>query len=81
LEIVNKHHPPTLLHIKDGTPQRVVIPFLQKVKRNIIFRQAQLMTPVEEKNFFLSYKPISYPLSTKSRLCSNIRESSMTLMH
>jgi hypothetical protein len=46
LEIIfNKPHPSILLHVPDGTTRKVLILFLQEVKRDIIFRQAQLSEP------------------------------------
>jgi hypothetical protein len=46
LEIIfNKPHPSILLHVPDGTTRKVLILFLQEVKRDIIFRRAQLSEP------------------------------------
>jgi hypothetical protein len=46
LEIVfNKPHPSILLHVPDGTTRKVPILFLQEIKRDIIFRRAQLAEP------------------------------------
>ncbi len=46
LEIIfNKPHPSILLHVPDGTTRKVLILFLQEVKRDIIFRRAQLTEP------------------------------------
>jgi hypothetical protein len=46
LEIVfNKPHPSILLHVPDGTTRKVLILFLQEIKRDIIFRRAQLAEP------------------------------------
>jgi hypothetical protein len=46
LEIVfNKPHPSILLHFLDGTTRKVLILFLQEIKKDIIFRQAQLAEP------------------------------------
>ncbi len=46
LEIVfNKPHPSILLHVPDGTTRKILIPFLQEIKRDIIFRRAQLAEP------------------------------------
>jgi hypothetical protein len=46
LEIVfNKPHPSILLHVKDATTRKVLILFLQEIKREIIYRQAQLQEP------------------------------------
>ncbi len=46
LEIVsNKPHPSILLHVPDGTTRKVLILFLQEIKRDIIFRRAQLAKP------------------------------------
>ncbi len=46
LEIVfNKPHPSILLHIQDATTRKVLIIFLQEIKRDIIYRQAQLQEP------------------------------------
>jgi hypothetical protein len=43
LEIVfNKPHPSILLHVPDGTTKKILILFLQEIKRDIIFRRAQL---------------------------------------
>jgi hypothetical protein len=43
LEIVfNKPHPLILLHVPDGTTRKVLILFLQEIKRDIIFRRAAL---------------------------------------
>jgi hypothetical protein len=43
--IFNKPHPSILLHVPDGTTRKVLILFLQEVKRDIIFRRAQLSEP------------------------------------
>jgi hypothetical protein len=41
LEIIfNKPHPSILLHVPDGTTRKVLILFLQEVKRDIIFRRS-----------------------------------------
>jgi hypothetical protein len=46
LEIIfNKPHPSVHLHVPDGTTRKVLILFLQEVKRDIIFRRAQLSEP------------------------------------
>jgi hypothetical protein len=46
LEIVfNKPHPSILLHITDATTRKVLILFLQEIKRDIIYRRAQLQEP------------------------------------
>jgi hypothetical protein len=46
LEIIfNKPHPSILLHVPDDTSRKVLILFLQEVKRDIIFRRAQLTEP------------------------------------
>jgi hypothetical protein len=46
LEIVfNKPHPSILLHISDATTRKVLILFLQEIKRDIIYRRAQLQEP------------------------------------
>jgi len=46
LEITyNKPHPSILLHVRDGTTRKVLILFLQEVKRDIIYRHAQLKQP------------------------------------
>ncbi len=46
LEIVfNKPHPSILLHVPDGTTRKILILFLQEIKRDIIFRRAQLAEP------------------------------------
>ncbi len=46
LEIVfNKSHPSILLHVPDGITRKVLILFLQEIKRDIIFRVAQLAEP------------------------------------
>ncbi len=46
LEIVfNKPHPSILLHISDATTQKVLILLLQEIKRDIVYRQAQLQEP------------------------------------
>jgi hypothetical protein len=46
LEIVfNKPHPSILLHVPDGTTRKVLILFLQEIKRDIIFCRAQLAEP------------------------------------
>ncbi len=46
LEIVfNKPHPSILLHVPEGTTRKVLILFLQEIKRDIIFRRAQLAEP------------------------------------
>ncbi len=46
LELVfNKPHPSVLLHITDATTQKVLILFLQEIKRDIIYRRAQLQEP------------------------------------
>ncbi len=46
LEIVfNKPHPLILLHVPDATTRKVLILFLQEVKRDIIYRRAQLQEP------------------------------------
>jgi hypothetical protein len=50
LEIVfNKPHPSILLHIPDTTTWKVLILFLQEIKRDIINRQAQLQEPVQRE--------------------------------
>jgi hypothetical protein len=46
LEIVfNKPHPSILLHVKDATTRKVLILLLQELKRDIIYRRAQLQEP------------------------------------
>jgi hypothetical protein len=46
LEIVfNKPHPSILLHVPDGTTRKILILFIQEIKRDIIFRRAQLTEP------------------------------------
>jgi hypothetical protein len=46
LEIVfNKPHPSILLHVPDGTTRKILILFIQEIKRDIIFRRAQLAEP------------------------------------
>jgi hypothetical protein len=46
LEIVfNKPHPSILLHIPDATTRKVLILLLQEIKRDIIYRRAQLQEP------------------------------------
>jgi hypothetical protein len=46
LEIVfNKAHPSILLHIMDATTRKVLILYLQEIKREIIYRHAQLQEP------------------------------------
>jgi hypothetical protein len=46
LEIVfNKPHPSILLHVKDATTRKVLILLLQEIKRDIIYRRAQLQEP------------------------------------
>jgi hypothetical protein len=46
LEIIfNKPHPLILLHVPDATTRKVLILFLQEVKRDIFFRRAQLSEP------------------------------------
>ncbi len=46
LEIVfNKPHPSILLHVTDATTRKVLILFLQEIKRDIIYRRAQLQEP------------------------------------
>jgi hypothetical protein len=46
LEIVfNKPHPTILLHVADATTRKVLILFLQEIKRDIIYRRAQLQEP------------------------------------
>jgi hypothetical protein len=46
LEIVfNKPHPSILLHIMDATTHKVLILYLQEIKRDIIYRHAQLQEP------------------------------------
>ena len=46
LEITyNKPHPSILLHVKDGTTRKVLILLLQEVKRDIVYRHAQLKQP------------------------------------
>jgi hypothetical protein len=46
LEIVfNKPHPSILLRIQDATTWKVLILFLQEIKRDIIYRWAQLQEP------------------------------------
>ncbi len=41
----NKPHPSILLHVPDGTTRKVLILFLQEIKRDIIFCRAQLAEP------------------------------------
>jgi hypothetical protein len=43
--LFNKPHPSFLLHVTDATTQRVLILFLQEIKRDIIYRRAQLQEP------------------------------------
>jgi hypothetical protein len=43
--VFNKPHPSILLHITDATTWKVLILFLQEIKRNIVYRQAQLQEP------------------------------------
>ncbi len=46
LEIVfNKLHPSILLHIPDATTRKVLILLLQEIKRDIVYRRAQLQEP------------------------------------
>ncbi len=46
LEIVfNKPHPSILLHVPDATTRKVLILLFQKIKRDIIYRRAQLQEP------------------------------------
>jgi hypothetical protein len=46
LEIIfNKPHPSILLHISDNTTRKVLILLLQEIKRDIIYRRAQLQEP------------------------------------
>jgi hypothetical protein len=46
LEIIfNKPHPSILLHISDTTTRKVLILLLQEIKRDIIYRRAQLQEP------------------------------------
>ncbi len=46
LEIIfNKPHPLILLHITDTTTRKVLILLLQEIKRDIVFRRAQLQEP------------------------------------
>jgi hypothetical protein len=46
LEIVfNKPHPSILLHIPDATTRKVLILLLEEIKRDIVYRQAQLQEP------------------------------------
>jgi hypothetical protein len=46
LEIVyNKPPPSILLHVKDATTRKILILFLQEMKRDNIFHHAQLSTP------------------------------------
>ncbi len=46
LEIVfNKPHPSILLHVENATTRKVLILFLQEIKRDIIYRRAQLQEP------------------------------------
>jgi hypothetical protein len=59
LEIVfNKPHPSILLHVPDGTTRKVLILFLQEIKRDIIFRQAQLAEPRRQDNSNPEFKHI-----------------------
>ncbi len=43
--VINKPHPSILLHIPDATSQKVLILLLQEIKRDIIYRRAQLQEP------------------------------------
>jgi hypothetical protein len=46
LEIAfNKPHPSILLHIPDATTRKVLILLLQEIKRDIVYRRAQLQEP------------------------------------
>jgi hypothetical protein len=46
LEIIfNKLHPSILLHIPDATTRKVLILLLQEIKRDIVYRRAQLQEP------------------------------------
>ncbi len=46
LEIVfNKPHPSILLHVPDATTRKVLILLFQEIKRDIIYRRAQLQEP------------------------------------
>jgi hypothetical protein len=46
LEIVfNKPHPSILLHILEATTRKILILFLQEIKRDIVNRRAQLQEP------------------------------------
>jgi hypothetical protein len=46
LEIIfNKPHPSILLHIPDATTRKVLILLLQEIKRDIVYRRAQLQEP------------------------------------
>jgi hypothetical protein len=46
LEIIfNEPHPSILLHISDNTTRKVLILLLQEIKRDIIYRRAQLQEP------------------------------------
>jgi hypothetical protein len=43
--VFNKPHPSILLHIPDATTHKVLILLLQEIKRDIIYRRAQLQEP------------------------------------
>ncbi len=43
--VFNKPHPSILLHIPEATTRKVLILFLQEIKRDIIYRRAQLQEP------------------------------------
>jgi hypothetical protein len=54
LEIVfNKPHPSILLHVPDATTRKVLILFLQEIKRDIIYRHAQLQEPRRREELHL----------------------------
>ncbi len=60
LEIVfNKLHPSILLHIPDATTRKVLILLLQEIKRDIIYRRAQLQEPRRHENYIQGFKLIS----------------------
>jgi hypothetical protein len=43
--VFNKPHPSILLHVTDATTRKVLILFLQEIKRDITYRRAQLQEP------------------------------------
>jgi hypothetical protein len=57
LEIVfNKPHPSLLLHIMDATTRKVLILYLQEIKRVLSIGMHSYKNPEEEKNFTLILK-------------------------